>query len=154
MTVTWRGALSYALAVTMVSWLTGAAVDLVWQAAAGSPRAWASTWVQNPWNAAFVGAAVLTLTLTRRLTAPLPVWRVPLIDGSAYLAVLLVCAGLSSWAAGDEAPADSAFVSAIVALFTLQLPTAWLLSVWRARHLETVLTAAGTPSAAARTAGR
>ncbi|MEU3861465.1 hypothetical protein AB0F03_29545 [Streptomyces sp. NPDC028722] len=150
MTVTWRGALSYALTVTLLSWLTGAAVDLVWQAVGGSLRTWVSTWVGDPWSAVFIVVAAATLTMTRRLTAPLPVWRVPLIDGFAYLAVLLVCAGLSSWTAGDEAPADSAFVVAILALFSLQLPSAWLLSAWRARHLETVLTRSGIRSASAR----
>lgn len=143
MTVTWRGALSYALTVTVLSWLTGAVVDLAWQAVDGSVGAWVTTWLRDPWSAVFLVAAAVTLTGTRRLTDPLPMWRVPLIDGSAYLAVLLLCAGLSSWTAGDEAPADSAFVVAILALFTLQLPAAWLLSAWRARHLETVLIRVG-----------
>jgi hypothetical protein len=154
MTVTWRGAIRYALTITVLSWLTGAVVDFAWQAAFGGLGGWVSTWVGDPWNAGFLVAAAVTLTLTRRLTDPLPAWRVPLIDGSAYLAVLLLCAGLSSWTAGDAAPADAAFVVAVLALFTLQLPAAWLLSAWRARHLDVVLTEAGTHAAPARPASR
>ncbi|MGW2209608.1 hypothetical protein [Streptomyces sp. NPDC001781] len=154
MTVTWRGALSYALTVTVLSWLTGAVVDLAWQAADGSLGTWTDSWVTDPWNAFFLAAAVATLTATRRLTAPLPVWRVVLIDGCAYLVVLLLCAGLSSWAAGDDAPADSAFLVAVLSLFTFQLPAAWLLSVWRARHLETVLSRAGAHDPSGRLTGR
>ncbi|GGZ82170.1 hypothetical protein ACFOOM_22350 [Streptomyces echinoruber] len=149
MTVTWRSAVSYALTVTVLSFLTGAAVDLAWQAPFGDFGLWVSVWAGNPWSAVFVGAAATVLTLTRRLTGPLPVWRVPLIDGSAYLVVLLVCAGLESWAYGDEAPADSAFAMASFALLTLQLPSAWLLIVWRARHLDTVLTRAALRAARA-----
>ncbi|MES4889914.1 hypothetical protein [Streptomyces sp. NPDC096012] len=144
MTVTWRAAVCYALTVTVLSLLTAAAVDLAWHAASGGLGTWVSAWVKNPWNGVFAVAATITLTLTRRLTDPLPMWRVPLLDGSAYLVVLLVCAGLASWSAGDEAPADTAFVSAVLAMFTLQLPTAWVLSAWRARHLDTVLTRAAT----------
>ncbi|MFF9363189.1 hypothetical protein [Streptomyces griseoluteus] len=154
MTVTWRGALSYALTVTVLSWLTGAVVDLAWQAADGSLGTWTANWMTDPWNAVFLAAAVATLTTTRRLTAPLPVWRVALIDGCAYLVVLLVCAGLSSWAAGEDAPADSAFVAAILSLFTFQLPAAWLLSFWRAGHLETVLSRAGARGPSGRLTGR
>ncbi|MFG2607866.1 hypothetical protein ACGFT2_30615 [Streptomyces sp. NPDC048514] len=154
MTVTWRAAVSYALTVTVLSLLTAAAVDLAWQAASGDLGGWVTTWAKNPWNGVFAAAATISLTLARRLTDPLPRWRVPLIDGSAYLVVLLVCAGLSAWSAGDEAPADTAFVSAVLAMFTLQLPTAWVLSAWRGRHLDTVLTRAATRPTAVRAATR
>ncbi|WP_405873230.1 MULTISPECIES: hypothetical protein [unclassified Streptomyces] len=146
MTVTWRGAVSYALTVVVLSWLTGAGVDLAWQTASGGGGlgGWLSTWGKDPWNAVFAAVAVASLTLARRLLAPLPRWRVMLVDGSVYLAALLVCAGLSAWAAGDEAPADTAFVAAVLALFTLQLPAAWVLCVWRSGSLEVVLSRAGT----------
>ncbi|MEV7421293.1 hypothetical protein [Streptomyces sp. NPDC091212] len=149
MTVTWRSAVSYALTVVVLSWLTGAGVDLAWQAASGGLRAWVSFWVTDPWNAVFVVTAVIALTLVRRVLAVLPNWRVALIDGAVYLAVLLLCSGISAWAAGDEGPVDAAFVMAILALFTLQLPAAWLLSAWRSPHLEVVLSRAGARGPAA-----
>lgn len=149
MTVTWRSAAFYALTITIGSWLTGAAVGFLWSALAGSLGLWASLWIKNPWHLVFAAAATLTLTLTRRFTDPMPIWRVPLIDGGAYLGVLLLCAGVSSWATGSDAPVDEAFVMAILALLTLQLPSAWLLSFYRARHLDVVLTRNGIGTKAA-----
>lgn len=143
-TVTWRSAVSYALTVVVLSWLTGAAVDLAWTAASGSGLGgWVSLWVKDPWNAVFVVAATASLTLARGLLAALPRWRVVLVDGFVYLVMLLACSGLSSWAGGDDAPADTASMMAVYALFTLQLPTAWLLCAWRTAHLEVVLSRAG-----------
>ncbi|MFF4499633.1 hypothetical protein [Streptomyces sp. NPDC001401] len=144
MTVTWRGAVSYALTVVVVSWLIGAAVDLAWSAASGDFGMWASFWVKEPWQAVFLGAATVSLTLARRLMDPLPRWRVMLVDGSVYLVALLVCWGVASWVAGDGAPVDAAFFMATLALFSLQLPAAWLLCVWRSGSLEVVLAKAGT----------
>ncbi|MFI9627291.1 hypothetical protein [Streptomyces sp. NPDC052042] len=143
MTVTWRSAVSYALTVVVLSWLTGAAVDLAWAVAYGDLGGWASLWVKDPWNAVFVVAATASLTLARGLLAALPRWRVVLVDGFVYLVMLLVCSGLSAWAGGDDAPADTASMMAVYALFTLQLPAAWLLCVWRTGHLEVVLSRAG-----------
>ncbi|MGW1747927.1 hypothetical protein ACWCRD_20450 [Streptomyces sp. NPDC002092] len=155
MTVTWRGAVSYALTVVVLSWLVGAGVDLAWQAApGGSVGGWADFWWKNPWHAVFVGAATISLVLARRLLAPLPRWRVTLVDGSVYLAALLLCWGVSAWAEGDGAPADWAFVMAIVALYTLQLPAAWLLCVWRSGSLEVVLSGTGTDELHGGLAGR
>ncbi|GAA3821855.1 hypothetical protein GCM10022403_064250 [Streptomyces coacervatus] len=139
MTVTWRGAVSYALTVVVVSWLIGAAVDLAWSAASGGLGMWASFWLKEPWQGVFLGAATVSLTLARRLMDPLPRWRVMLVDGSVYLAALLVCWGVAAWVAGDGAPVDAAFFMATLALFTLQLPAAWLLCVWRSGSLEVVL---------------
>ncbi|MFI1890715.1 hypothetical protein [Streptomyces jumonjinensis] len=139
MTVTWRSAVSYALTVTLGSWMTGALVGLAWSAAAGSFEFWVSWWVTNPLAPVFLAVTALTLTLARRLTAPMPVWRIPLIDGGAYLLNLLLCAGLIAWWNGAEAPADDAFVVAAFAMITLQLPSAWLLSYLRAQHLHIVL---------------
>ena len=144
MTVTWRGAVRYALTVVVLSWLLGAGVDLVWQAATGGLGTWASFWLKDPGNWVFLVVGTASLTLARRLLAPLPRWRVVVVDGSVYLAALLLCAGLSAWATGDEVPADSAFVVAVYALFTLQLPAAWALCAWRSRDLEVVLSAVGT----------
>jgi len=139
MTVTWRSAFFYALTVAVGSWVTGALVDLVWSVAADSLGTWVSFWPANLLSYVFLAGATLTLTLTRRFTAPMPLWRIPLIDGGAYLLVLLLWGGLSAW--GDEAavPVDDAFVVAGFAMFTLQLPSAWLLSIWRARDLRVVL---------------
>jgi hypothetical protein len=153
-TVTWRGAISYALTVVVLSWLTGAGVDLAWSAASDSVGAWASFWVKDPWQWGFLAAATASLTLVRRLQDPLPRRRVMLVDGSVYLAALLVCAGVESWAAGDGAPVDAAFVMAIIALFTLQLPAAWVLCVWRSGSLEVVLSGAGTDELHGGLAGR
>ncbi|MFJ8330867.1 hypothetical protein [Streptomyces sp. NPDC094437] len=149
MTVTWRGAVRYALIVVVVSWSVGAGVDLFWRLVAGDGLGtWAAVWVTEVWNGVFVAVTVVALTLARRLLAPLPRWRVMLVDGSLYLAALLLCAGVEAWAAGYEAPVDSAFVMAIFAMFTLQLPAAWLLCVWRSGSLEVVLRdTAGTDSA-------
>ena len=48
--------------------------------------------------------------------------------------------GRRSRRAGRRAvPVDDAFVVAGFAMFTLQLPSAWLLSIWRARDLRVVL---------------
>ncbi|MCP9945105.1 hypothetical protein LUX12_10430 [Streptomyces somaliensis] len=93
---TWRSACSYALIVAVGSWVTGAAVGLAWSAAADDLGGWASFWVANPVSYVFVAGAALTLVATRRFTAPLPVWRTVLIDGGAYLLVLL------SWAASGR----------------------------------------------------
>jgi hypothetical protein len=142
-TVTWRSAISYALTAVLLSWLTGALVDLAWHAASAGLRGWVSFWLKDHWNAAFLMTAATSLTPARRLLSALPRWRAVLVDGSLYLAVLLLCSGLSSWAAGDKAPADSAFVLALFAMLTLQLPAAWLLCAWRTGHLEVVLTRPG-----------
>nr|BFD88512.1 hypothetical protein StreXyl84_79130 [Streptomyces sp. Xyl84] len=136
MTVTWRSALTYALTVVIGSWMIGAVVDLAWSAAAGSLESWVSQWPANSLSYVFLAAATLTLTLTRRFTSAAPQWRTPLVDGCAYLLILLLWAGLSAWRDEAAAPADDAFVTAGFALLTLQLPSAWLLSTWRARHLE------------------
>ncbi|GGZ35657.1 hypothetical protein GCM10010387_32180 [Streptomyces inusitatus] len=146
MAVAWRGAVFYALTVALGSWAAGALVGLAWAVAAWDGFGfWVSWWVTNPTVHVFLAVTVLALTLVRRLTAPAPVWRVSLIDGGAYLLVLLLSAGLSSWWAGSEAPADDAFVMAVFAMITLQLPSAWLLVYVRARRLG------GVP---VRTAGR
>ncbi|MCW5254701.1 hypothetical protein [Streptomyces sp. SHP 1-2] len=139
MIVTWRSAVFYALTVTIGSWMTGAVVDLAWSAAAGSLGAWVSLWPANSMWYVFLAVATLTLTLTRRFTASVPPWRIPLIDGSAYLLVLLLWSGLLAWWGGAAVPVDDAFVMASFAMLTLQLPSAWLLSVWRAHHLRTSL---------------
>ncbi|MCF3131532.1 hypothetical protein [Streptomyces olivochromogenes] len=139
MTVTWRSAFLYALTVVVLSWLTGAAVDLAWQATSGGIDTWLSFWLKDPWNAVFVAATTVVLTLARRLDTPLPRRRVILVDGGLYLAAFLASWGVSVWAAGDGAPVDGAFFMAYFALFTLQLPAAWLLSAWRSGHLQVVL---------------
>ncbi|EYT79478.1 hypothetical protein CF54_31075 [Streptomyces sp. Tu 6176] len=136
MTVTWRSALTYALTVVIGSWTIGAVVDLAWSAVAGSLGSWVSQWPANSLSYVFLAAATLTLTLTRRFTSAVPQWRTPLVDGCAYLLILLLWAGLSAWRDEAAAPADDAFATAGLALLTLQLPSAWLLSTWRARHLE------------------
>ncbi|MGW0737963.1 hypothetical protein [Streptomyces sp. NPDC002851] len=138
MTVTWRGAFRYALTVVVLSWVIGIGVELALTAFDGS-GGWRATTVADPWVLIFPAAAIVSLTVARRFLAPLPRWRVMLVDGGLYTVLLLVCGGLTAWAAGDEAPVDSAFVTGIFALFSLQLPAAWLLSVWRSGHLEVVL---------------
>ncbi|MEV6122837.1 hypothetical protein AB0M23_20320 [Streptomyces sp. NPDC052077] len=152
MTVTWRSAASYALTVTLGSWAVGALVDLAWSAAADTPGLWVALWPANPLSHVFLTVAALTLTVTRRLGAPGPPWRIPLVDGGAYLLVLLLSYGLSAWRDGAAAPADDAFAMAGYAMLTLQLPSAWLLSVWRAHHLRTAPNRNGGGSDAARTA--
>ncbi|WP_326805151.1 hypothetical protein OIE49_30855 [Streptomyces sp. NBC_01788] len=143
MTVTWRSAVSYALVVVVLSWLTGAAVDLAWTAASGGGLGgWVSLWATDPWNAVFVVAATASLTLTRGLLSALPRVRAVLVDGFVYLATLLACSGPSAWAGGEDAPADTASMMAVYSLFTLQLPAAWLLCVWRTGRLEVVLSRA------------
>ena len=153
MTVTWRSAVSYALIVTIGSWMTGAAVGLAWSAAAQSLGIWWSVWVADVLSYVFLAVTTLTLTLTRRCTAPMPTWRIPLIDSGAYLLVLLLWSGLSAWRDGAAVPVDDAFVTATFALLTLQLPSACLLSVWRARHLHVVLRQIGSGGANAARAG-
>lgn len=154
MIVTWRSAVSYALTVAIGSWMTGAVVDLAWSAAADSLGPWVSLWVTNPLSYVFLAVATLALTQTRRFTAPMPVWRIPLIDGGIYLLVLLLWSGLSAWRDGAAVPVDDTFVTAGFGLLTLQLPSAWLLSVWRARHLRVVLDQNAGGTTATRVAGR
>ncbi|MEU6070773.1 hypothetical protein ABZ864_41650 [Streptomyces sp. NPDC047082] len=93
-----------------------------------------------------MAAATSSLTFARRLDKPLPRWRGALVDAGIYLAVLLLISGTAAWAAGDDAPADTAFVTAIIALFTFQLPAAWLLTTWRSGHLQLVLSDGRTDS--------
>ncbi|WP_411574602.1 hypothetical protein [Streptomyces fradiae] len=103
----------------------------------------------------FVAGAALTLLLTRRFTAPVPAWRTALVDGGAYLLVLLLWAGLCAWWSGAAVPVDDAFAVAGFAMLHLQLPSAWLLSFWRAHHLQaTPLHHSGGEAATARAAGR
>ncbi|WP_265293929.1 hypothetical protein [Streptomyces sp. SHP 1-2] len=106
-------------------------------------------WPANPLSHVFPTVAALTLTVTRRLGAPGPPWRIPLADGGAYL---LLPYGLSAWRDGAAAPADDAFAVAGYAMLTLQLPSAWPLSVWRSHHLRTAPTRNGGGTDAARTA--
>ncbi|MFE6776559.1 hypothetical protein [Streptomyces sp. NPDC057702] len=156
MTVAWRSALGYALVVAVGSWGVGVMVDLGWVVVAkclGQWVTWSTVAVTDPRTYVFPVVATLVLVLARRLSAPMPVWRVPLIDGGAYLLVLLVCAGLLAWWDGAPVPVDDAFVAAVVALFTLQLPAAWVLSFWRAQHLRVVLGRGGGDPAATWFAG-
>jgi hypothetical protein len=154
MTVTWRSAVSYALIVTIGSWMTGAVVDLAWSAAADSLGTWVSLWVMNFSSYVFLTVTALALTLTRRCTGPIPVWRVPLLDGGVYLLVLLLWGDLSAWRDGAAVPVDDAFVTADFALLTLQLPSAWLLSVWRARHLRVIFNRIDSGTTTARAGGQ
>ncbi|WP_346172564.1 hypothetical protein [Streptomyces cuspidosporus] len=71
-----------------------------------------------------------------------------------YLLVLLLWSGFSAWRDGAAVPVDDAFAMASFALLTLQLPSAWLLSVWRARHLRVVLDQNDGGTTATRVAGR
>ncbi|MFJ6982203.1 MULTISPECIES: hypothetical protein [unclassified Streptomyces] len=139
MTVTWRSAFRYGLTVAVLSWSAGTAVALAAEALSGGSGRWAATWALDPWQIVCAPAATAALTVARRLLPALPRWRVVVTDAAVYLAVLLLTAVLSAWTAGDEAPLDTAFVLAIIALLTLQLPAAWLLSLWRSGHLEVVL---------------
>lgn len=152
MGVTWRSAVRYALTVVIGSWLIGAGVDLAWAVVAGGLDAWVSFRVGDPWSYAFLAGATLTLTLVRRWTDPMPVWCVPLIDGGAYLLVLLLWGGLTAWRYGAAVPADDAFLVATLAMLDLQLPSAWLLIFWRSRHLRVVLTRDDGGTTAARAA--
>ncbi|MFP3988439.1 hypothetical protein U9R90_13185 [Streptomyces sp. E11-3] len=140
MTVTWRSAFSYAFVVGVLSWLTGVAVELGLMTLSEGSGGWSASRASDPWELAFPPVAVLSLAVARRLLPPLPRWRVILTDGIGYTVVLLVYAGLVAWAAGDEAPADSAFVTGIIAMLSLQLPAAWLLSAWRSGALAVVVT--------------
>ncbi|GAA2245207.1 hypothetical protein GCM10010232_35290 [Streptomyces amakusaensis] len=139
MAVAWRGAVFYALVVTLGSWAAGALVGLSWSVAVWDGFGfWVSWWITNSMAHVSLAVTVMALTLVRRFAAPGPVWRVSLIDGGVYLLVLLLSAGLSAWWVGSEAPADDAFAVAIFALLTLQLPAAWLLVFSRARRLGAV----------------
>ncbi|URN15565.1 MULTISPECIES: hypothetical protein [Streptomyces] len=151
--VTWRSACSYALTVVIGSWVTGAAVGLAWSVVMGGLGFWVSLWVTNPASYVFLAGATLTLVATRRFTRPLPVWRAVLVDGGAYLLVLLLWAGLYAWWGGAAVPVDDAFAVAGFAMLHLQLPAAWVLSFWRARHLHAVPRHDGGPAAAAPAAG-
>ncbi|PCG87998.1 hypothetical protein CIB93_00795 [Streptomyces sp. WZ.A104] len=144
MTVTWRGALSYALTVTVVSWLVGLGVELALLVLSDGHDDWSAGRAADPWELVFPVAAVVALTAARRFLQPLPRWRVIVTDGLLYTAVLLLCGGITAWATGDEAPVDSAFVTGIFALFSLQLPAAWGLSGWRSGNLEVVVAPALT----------
>lgn len=139
MKATWRSAVLYALTVAAGSCAVGALVDLAWSLVAGDLGFWASFWIANPWTYAFLAAAALVLLLLRRLTAPMPAWRIWLIDGSAYLLVLLLWAGGLAWSDGADVPVDDAFALAGFALLDLQLPAAWVLSHWCAGRLDVVL---------------
>ncbi|MEU2107820.1 hypothetical protein [Streptomyces sp. NPDC019507] len=150
MTVTWRSAFSYACTVVVLSWFVGALVSLSAELFSGDPGHWASSWSLDPWQAAFAPVATVSLVFARRLLPALPRWQVVVADAVVYFAVLLLTAVLSAWSVGDEALLDAAFVLAIISLFTLQLPAAWLLSLWRSGHLEVVLVQRGT----AREAGK
>jgi hypothetical protein len=139
MTVTWRSAFSYALAVAALSWLIGIGVELALTTAFSGLGDWSIITAADPWELLFPACATVLLAAARLLLAPMPRWRVAVIDSALYTAVLLACAGITAWAAGDEQPADSAFVTAIFALLSLQLPAAWGLSAWRSGHLDVVL---------------
>ncbi|MEU1278577.1 hypothetical protein [Streptomyces sp. NPDC005805] len=138
MTVTWRGSTHYAFLVVALSWLIGLGVDLTFAAASGGYQGLRTVRAADSWELLFPATAFVALTLARRLLPPLPRWRVILTDGALYTVVLLVCAGIASWAAGYDVPVDGAFAMGVVSLFNLQLPTAWLLSTWRAGRLEVV----------------
>jgi hypothetical protein len=142
--VTWRGAFLYALTVALASWLIGMGV----LAASGG---WGDGAAVDPWELAFPAVATVSLALARRFLQPLPRWRVIATDGVLHTVVLLVWAAVAAWAAGDEAPVDSAFVTGIFALFSLRLPAGWALCAWRSGRLEVVLTSSaghfGAPEA-------
>ncbi|MFF8958544.1 hypothetical protein [Streptomyces sp. NPDC014894] len=140
MAVTWRGAFSYALFVGVLSWLLGLGLELLVLGFSAGDDDGSAARAVDPWELVFPAAALVSLTVARRFLQPLPRWRVIVTDGALYTVVLLVCAGLTAWAAGDEAPVDSAFVTGVFALFSLQLPAAWGLSGWRSGRLEVVVT--------------
>ncbi|MBB1245210.1 hypothetical protein GL263_16760 [Streptomyces durbertensis] len=137
MTVTWRSAVRYAFFVVASSWMVGlvvlAAMTLTSRGTSGLAD------IVGPAELVFPVVAFAGLTVARRVLPPLPRWGVILTDGALYVAILVGCEGVAAWAAGDDSPLDSAFVIAIFALFSLQLPAAWGLSAWRAQHLEVVI---------------
>ncbi|MEV4875373.1 hypothetical protein [Streptomyces cyaneofuscatus] len=129
--------------MTAVSWLLGLGVELALTAFSDRHEDWSALRAADPWELVFPVVAVVALTSARRFLQPLPRWRAIVTDGLlyTYTAVLLLCGGLTAWAAGNEAPVDSAFVTGTFALFSLQLSAAWGLSGWRSGSLEVVLTA-------------
>lgn len=139
--------------VAIGSWVTGAAVGLAWSAATGGLGSWVSFWVANPMSYAFVAGAALTLVAIRRFTGFLPVWRTVLIDGGAYLLVLLTWAGLWAWWSGAAVPVDDAFVAAGFAMLHPQLPSAWVPGFWRAHHLRAAPRRNGGSTTAPQSAG-
>lgn len=135
----WRGAASYAVTVTLVSWAVGAVVALP-VLYGGDARDWAADTFVNVWQPVFLVSAVAVLAIARRVSAPLPRWRTMVIDWGLYAAVLLAVAVASGAADGDGGnPVDGGFVRLAFAFFTLQLPSALGLVAWRSHRLMVVL---------------
>ncbi|MGW1255884.1 hypothetical protein ACWD5Q_12015 [Streptomyces sp. NPDC002513] len=137
----WRSALSYAAWVTLVSWLTGTVVLTASSLAFGDTLGPAGTeplmWCRD--QAVFLVTCTAVLTLGRRLLSPLPRWRTVLVDGALYMLVLGIAHAAPYGGIDPGELLDAAAVYSIFALFTLQLPTAWCLSVWRSGKLDAVL---------------
>lgn len=134
MTTTWRSALSYATVVTVVSLVVGEVVNFLWD-----PEMPTGDWVFGALLTAdrlvFPVVVVLVLVEARLLLPAMSRWSTAGIDTGLYALVLLLVSAAEAVAYGDVAPADSAFLVLIFALFSLQLPAVFALSAWRYGHL-------------------
>jgi hypothetical protein len=129
MTTTWRSALSYAAVVVLVSVLVGEVVNFLWSFEPPT-RDWVFGALLAPEHVAFPVVAVVVLTEARLVLPAMSRWSAAGIDTALYAVVLLLVSAAEA-VAHDVAPADSAFVMLIFALFSLQIPAVYALSVWR-----------------------
>lgn len=134
----WRGAVGYAVIVTLASWLVGAVVALP-VLYGGDVGDWGADTFLNVWRPVFLAGAVVVLAVARRVSAPLPWWRATLVDGGLYAAVLVAVDIASAAAGGDGDPVSGGFAQLLFACFTLQLPAALGLVAWRAQRLMVVV---------------
>ncbi|MDN3028879.1 hypothetical protein [Streptomyces sp. S.PB5] len=130
MNTSWRRAVSYAVIVTLVSLAVGEAVNFLWDPELPT-RDWVFGALLAPDRLVFPVVVILVLTEARLLLPPTRSrWTTAGVDTGLYALVLLLVSAAEAVAYGDVAPADSAFVTLLFALFTLQLPAVFALSAW------------------------
>ncbi|MEU7024568.1 hypothetical protein ABZ990_28555 [Streptomyces sp. NPDC046203] len=137
----WRSALGYAAWVTLISWVTGTVVDTASSLAFDNESGPLGTdkllWCE--YQAVFLVICFTVLTLARRLLSPLPRWRTVLVDGALYMLVLGLAGTIADGWTNPGELLNAAAIYSFLALYTLQLPTAWVMSIWRSGKLDAVL---------------
>ncbi|MGW0706706.1 hypothetical protein ACWD4G_12220 [Streptomyces sp. NPDC002643] len=136
----WRSAALYAGIVTVGSAAVSGLMESALMLLSGMAPAPGEMLLFSPHQAAVLPMAFVALTLTRKLRPALPRWQVVVTDSTVYtLAFLLASAAVSLAYDGAREAAEVPFALASLAMITLQIPSAYVLSGWASGRLTVAM---------------